>query len=70
MKKLAIAALASGALALSLTACGPADGSDEGAGLRKNTPTSATPTSTERRLPRIQLPDIKWPKENGGTDAR
>ncbi|GAB2701070.1 hypothetical protein GCM10027089_23860 [Nocardia thraciensis] len=61
--------LSTGALALSLTACGPAGGADEGAGLRKNTPTTAPPTSTERRLPRIQLPDIKWPKEDGGTDA-
>ncbi|WP_280262167.1 hypothetical protein [Nocardia wallacei] len=66
MQKLTIAVLATGALALSLTACGPADGADEGAGLRKNTPTTAPPTSTG---PRIQIPDIKWPKGDGGTDA-
>ncbi|MBB5914256.1 hypothetical protein BJY24_003123 [Nocardia transvalensis] len=65
MNKLAIAALAAGAIAVTLTACQPDDGAGSSE-LRKNSPptTSAPPTS-ER--PRLHLPDIHLPRPGSGS---
>ncbi|WP_280364742.1 hypothetical protein [Nocardia wallacei] len=61
MQKLAIAVLAAGAVAVTLTACDPDSGSG-GSELRRNTPATTTvaPTSSER--PKLRLPDLRLPR--------
>ncbi|WP_280336303.1 hypothetical protein [Nocardia wallacei] len=61
MQKLAIAVLAAGAVAVTLTACDPDSGSGASE-LRRNTPgtTTVAPTTSER--PKLRLPDIRFPR--------
>ncbi|WP_156959508.1 hypothetical protein [Nocardia sp. BMG51109] len=70
MQKLVIAVLAAGALVAPIAACDPDTGSG-GNELRRNAPatTTAPPTTTEHRLPRIPLPHITLPGELRGGPA-